>query len=204
VKRFISAGSGSEYSTLNGHSKENSPLDSPNIYGRTKAAFGLIGEKICEDSRLEFVHLRFFTIFGPYEDPNRIMPKLVACAKNGTLPALSRPNIARDFIYIEDVFKILEKASIESNIYNGIYNVSSGVSTTLEELVLLTIEIFKLEETPNWGSFESRKFDDKLWSGDNSKARRTFDWNLTTNLKDGMLAMSNWLDVNPLSKYYAK
>jgi nucleoside-diphosphate-sugar epimerase len=204
VSRFISAGSGSEYSTLNGHSLENSPLGSPNIYGRTKAAFGLIGEKICEDSALDFIHLRFFTIYGPYEDPNRVMPKLIACGKNGILPALSRPNIARDFIYIEDVFNILEVVSNVKNKCNGIYNISSGVSTSLEELVCLAIELFNIKETPNWGSYESRKFDDKQWSGDNTRARETFDWNLTTNLQEGMLTMSNWLDVNPLSSYYTK
>jgi len=47
--------------------------------------------------------LRLDSVFGPYEDPGRLLPTLIKHGLKGTLPPLAAPDVARDFVYVADV-----------------------------------------------------------------------------------------------------
>ncbi|MBA7699181.1 hypothetical protein ES703_107869 [subsurface metagenome] len=51
------------------------------------------------------------------------------------------PNIAKDIVYIKDLIQMIEKA-INSECAQGIYNVGTGVPTTLDEQIKGVIEVF--------------------------------------------------------------
>lgn len=56
------------------------------------------------------------------------------------------PTLARDIIYVKDVATAFVKA-IESNKTQGLYNMTSGVSLTLEKQVETVIEVFSEDKT---------------------------------------------------------
>ena len=203
VTRFVSAGSGSEYSQVNGHSHENSPIFAPNIYGRTKASFGLIGEEYCKKSNLSFVHFRFFTIYGPYEEPSRLIPRLIVFARDGKFPPLSNPNIARDFTYVEDVYNLMDIAINQKREVLGIFNVSSGRSTSLNDLVSIVSDVFGIPDSPIWGSFEMRSFDHPEWSGNNFEVIEKFGWRRKIEMGEGLKLMNEWIANSPLRTFYS-
>jgi nucleoside-diphosphate-sugar epimerase len=203
VTRFVSAGSGSEYSQVNGHSHEESPIFSPNIYGRTKASFGLIGEEYCKNSKLSFVHFRFFTIYGPFEEPSRLIPRLIVFARDGKFPPMSNPNIARDFTYVEDVYNLMDIAVSQKRDVLGIFNVSSGHSTSLNDLVNIVKDVFDILESPNWGSYEMRSFDHPEWSGNNSEVIEKFGWKRKIEMSEGLNLMNEWIEISSLRAFYS-
>jgi dolichol-phosphate mannosyltransferase len=203
VTRFISAGSGSEYSQVNGHSHESSPIFAPNIYGRTKASFGLIGEEYCKNSKVSFVHFRFFTIYGPYEEPSRLIPRLIVFARDGKFPPLSNPNIARDFTYVEDVYDLMDIAVNQKREVLGIFNVSSGHSTSLNDLVNIVSDVFGIPASPNWGSYEMRSFDHPEWSGNNSEVIEKFGWKRKIEMSEGLNLMNEWIEISSLRAFYS-
>jgi len=51
------------------------------------------------------------------------------------------PQIAKDIVYVKDFIQLVEKA-ILSNTAQGIYNVGTGIATTLEDQIKGVIEIF--------------------------------------------------------------
>lgn len=63
-------------------------------------------------------------------------------AKNGdSIEIFGDPNISRDIIYVKDVATAFIKA-LQSNKSKGLYNMTSGVSLSLEEQVRTVIEVF--------------------------------------------------------------
>jgi dolichol-phosphate mannosyltransferase len=49
------------------------------------------------------VTLRLYSVYGPYEDPRRLIPTLISLGMRNQLPPLVSPDVARDFVAVEDV-----------------------------------------------------------------------------------------------------
>ena len=49
------------------------------------------------------VVLRLYSAYGPWEEPDRLVPTLLAHALAGELPPLVSPRVARDFVHVDDV-----------------------------------------------------------------------------------------------------
>jgi len=138
-RRFVYASSASTYGAgERGYSDDHAVIPSLrplNPYGRSKQAFDLIAlEKGWLDS---IVGLKFFNVFGPYEDHKGSMRSVIhkAYGEIGTTGKLRlfksyRPEYAdggqlRDFVYVRDVVEeILWFAGHPDK--NGIYNCGTG------------------------------------------------------------------------------
>ena len=87
----------------------------------------------------------------------------------------------------------------------GIVNISSGSSISLQEVVGKVQKIFKIDSLPVWGNFESRPFDDEKWSGDNSLAHKTFNWEPSIGLDTGLILFRDWIREDPSgANYFAR
>ena len=78
-----------------------------------------------------------------------------------------------------------------------IYNIGTGVRTTLGELVSLVRSAFDIAPEPQWGTMPDRAWDHPDWYADPRKAARDFGWSASVPLRDGLLATMSWLDANP-------
>ena len=58
-----------------------------------------------------------------------------------TIEIWGDPNIPKDIVYVKDFVQIIEKA-IDSEKAQGIYNVGTGMPTTLEEQIRGVVEVF--------------------------------------------------------------
>lgn len=115
-----------------------------------------LSKKHCEDLCRSFTEmygmditiLRFFNVYGPHMDYLRPNPPLVSyiikCLLNAEPPLLhSDGKQARDMIYINDVLSMLEKVMVNPKSRNEIFNVGSGVTTTVQEVYDLVAQAFK-------------------------------------------------------------
>ena len=138
-------------------------------------------------------NLRFYSIYGPYEDPDRLIPQLITKGNEGKFPPLVQPDISRDFVYIDDAVLASLKASINiKNIKGESLNIASGKKTTIREIANEIKEIFNIENQPEWGDFPNRKWDLKEWYGDASQAKKLIDWECFTSLQDGLIKTKEW------------
>lgn len=68
--------------------------------------------------------------------------KLINMAQKGEqLEIWGNPEIKRDIVYVKDCVQIIMKA-IDANVFGGIYNVGTGVGTTMREQIEGIIKVF--------------------------------------------------------------
>ena len=100
---FVHAGSSSEYG-LKDHAPSEQEAPEPNsIYAVTKVTATLLCRHLAAQNGQHICSLRLYSVYGPWEDPRRLMPTLVAHGMRGELPPLVAPDTARDFVHLEDV-----------------------------------------------------------------------------------------------------
>jgi nucleoside-diphosphate-sugar epimerase len=119
------------------------------------------------------------------------------------LPPLVKGGTARDFVYVDDVVSAF-LAAAERGEPGEIYNVGSGMLTTVEELVTVARRVMEIAAEPEWGSYPARTWDTSVWVADPEKARSVLGWFADTTLEDGLRRMRDWLESSPDTAAYAK
>jgi dolichol-phosphate mannosyltransferase len=144
------------------------------------------------------VTLRLYSVYGPWEEPNRLVPKLIANGLDGKLPPLVAPDTARDFVYVDDVHDAFVTAAERTDVARGsIFNVGSGRQTTLREIVATARDLLAVEREPEWGSHAARSWDTSVWVSDPSLAERELAWRAQRSLRDGLAETIAWLRDEP-------
>jgi len=184
---FVNTGSSSEYG-LKGHPPaEDEALDPNSCYAVTKGAATAFCRCTARERDVHIPTLRLYSVYGPYEHPDRLIPTLVKRGLNGELPPLVDPNVARDFVYVDDVVDAyLLAATLPGQEHGAIYNVGSGVQTTMREMVELTRRLLDIRVEPLWGSMANRAWDTTCWVADNRKIVRELGWQPRTDLETGL------------------
>jgi len=126
------------------------------------------------------------------------MPAVVVHAALGQLPPLADPNIARDYVYTDDVSDAFVRAARRRGQERGaVYNIGTGRQTTLRQLAATARRTLKVKARPVWGSMANRRWDATTWVSDPRAAGRALGWRARTTLDAGLRRMAAWLDAEP-------
>lgn len=196
AEAFVHAGSSSEYGRKDHAPTEDEPLAPTSHYGVAKAAATMWLAQLPRGATL-----RLYSVYGPWEEPRRLVPTLVGHALAGRLPPLADPATARDFVYVDDVCGALLAATGAPA--GSVFNVASGTQTTLADLVGLARERFGVEAEPAWSAMEDRSWDTTTWVGDPSRIAAELGWRATTSLEEGLAATAEWLRSAAAADRYA-
>ena len=203
---FINAGTSSEYGFKDHAASEADRLDPNSYYAVTKASASLFCRYLAQSQSLPITTLRLYSVYGPYEDPRRLLPQLISYGFKKKLPPLAAPNLMHDFVYIEDVEEAFILAAKQKKQNHGaIYNVGSGAQLSLREIVDIVHEVMDISEEPKWGTMPARQWDTDVWLADNRKIRNELGWQPKYAFEQGFRQMANWFKNHPeLFDYYQK
>jgi len=196
LRAFVQMGTSSEYGINCRAPREDAPTVPDSDYAVSKVAATALVRFYASKHAVPAWVLRLYSVYGPYEDTSRLIPRLLAEAKNGRLPPLVDPRISRDYVYVGDVCAacdaLIERSAL--GLTRGeIFNVGSGRKTTLEEIVAITRKLFAVPEHPKWESMPNRNWDHSDWYSDPSKANERLGWRATTALEEGLRETSRWM-----------
>lgn len=129
AKKIFYASSSSVYGDAKTYPvKEKFELNPKNIYGLTKKINEISARTFSLNSKIQFIGLRFFTVFGEWGRPDMMLFKVLNSFKKKKLFYLNEGgNHLRDFTYIRDVVSILNiliKKKFKNNF--ELYNVCSN------------------------------------------------------------------------------
>jgi nucleoside-diphosphate-sugar epimerase len=199
LRAFIQAGTSSEYG-LNCTAPSEDWQELPDSdYAVSKIAATALTQFYGLKKQLPAWVFRLYSVYGPYEDMSRLIPKLILASHEGKLPPLVNPDVSRDFVFVDDVCRAFEALIDRAPglAKGGIYNIGSGQKTTLRNLVDTARPALGVAAQPDWGSMANRHWDHADWYANPAKARRDLGWQATTALADGLKATSKWMKENP-------
>jgi nucleoside-diphosphate-sugar epimerase len=201
---FVNTGSSAEYGWKDHAPAEDEWLEPNSAYAVGKASATLYCRQAARAARLSIPTLRLYSVYGPYEEPNRFMPALVVYGLEGTYPPLADPDIARDYVHVNDVVDAyLRVATNPPDDPGAVYNLGTGVQTTLRQAVEAAAGLFRYREKPVWGSMPNRGWDTTVWVAEARKGRRELGWQPRFTLADGLRAFRAWFEGHPeLLAYY--
>jgi dolichol-phosphate mannosyltransferase len=193
---FVGAGSSSEYGFKDHAPKENEALEPNSAYAVTKAAATLYGRYVGQTAGVNVTTLRLYSVYGPYEEPTRLMPRLLVKSLANSLPPLVDPDVAHDYVYVDDVNDAFVAAATAPN-PGAVYNIGSGLQTSLREVVGIVRRLRKLTVEPQWGTMPRRHGDTTTWMANNERAQSELGWQPRVDLERGIGRMAKWFDDNP-------
>ncbi|MFA6322244.1 MAG: NAD-dependent epimerase/dehydratase family protein [Candidatus Buchananbacteria bacterium] len=194
---FINTGSSSEYGKKNKLMQEADLLEPNTGYGIAKASQTLLAQHFGRENDLPIVTLRFFSVYGPYESPTKLMPRLITACQNHHDLTLTSPDSAHDFVFVDDVVKACISAANTSGLNGEIINIGSGKQTSLREVVDTVKALTRADDIKeNWGAIPDPTYDSKTWVADITKAKRLLDWQPNYNLVQGLAETINWFNNN--------
>ncbi|HXB41704.1 MAG TPA: NAD-dependent epimerase/dehydratase family protein [Bacteroidia bacterium] len=191
---LVQGGSSSEYGLNSKAPKESDELKPNSDYSVSKVASSYYMKFLGEVKQLPVIQLRYYSVYGPYESEDRLIPTLFKKASEQKFPSLANPEISRDYVYIDDVVEVTVLAATKGviNARGQALNIASGKKTTLKELITEVKTLCNIPHEPVWGSMENRAWDLTEWYGDATLAEKVLGWKAKTALKDGLQKQLVW------------
>jgi UDP-glucose 4-epimerase len=197
VRRAVYAASSSAYggqSSQEGQREDSLPRPlSP--YAAAKLAGELYMQAFAATYGIETVCLRFFNIFGPRQRADSpysgVIALFIAAMTEGRVPTVHGDGLqSRDFTYVDNVVQALLKAAEAPNVSGEVFNVGTGRSVTVLDLVaglnrLLGKNIVPRHAPPRAG-------DVRYSLANIERTRRALGYEPTVTFADGLERTLNW------------
>jgi len=135
LRTLVHAGSAFEYGTVGGDLDESGPAEPTSAYGRSKLAGTRMVARYGELGYVDGVAARLFTVYGPGEHPHRLLPSLLAAAREGRSVELSAGTQQRDFVYVGDVAEGLCRLACSRGERGEAVNLATGRLTQVQQFV---------------------------------------------------------------------
>lgn len=194
---FVNTGSSSEYGIKKQPMREDDLPEPVGDYGVTKVAATLFCQAEAVQKKLPIVTLRLFSPFGPWDDPQRLIPYAASRLLAGDSPQLAVPRSVRDYVYIDDVvncYMSLIKGG--GTVQSGVFNVGSGVQSEIGEVVATLENLSGSDAKVLWGERPVARPEPEIWVADVNKARVLLGWEPRTSLQDGLAVTVQWMREN--------
>jgi UDP-glucose 4-epimerase len=197
VRRVVYAASSSAYG---GHSSEGGqtedlPAVAKSPYAAAKLAGELYMQAFAHTYGLETVRLRFFNIFGPRQRSDSpysgVIALFTAAMAAGRAPAVHGDGLqSRDFTFVANAVQALARAADAPDASGNVYNVGTGRSVNLLELVAALNGILGTDLAPTFAP--TRAGDVKFSKADICRTRADLGYEPAVSFEDGLRQTVEW------------
>jgi len=174
---------------------EDVPLKPSSPYAATKAAGDLICLSYVRTYDLDIVITRCTNNFGPYQFPEKLIPKTIIRAYlDMKVPIYGTGKNVRDWIYVVDHCVALDLA-IRKGAQGQIYNIASGKEVSNADLVRRILK--KMGKSEDLIEFvEDRPGHDVRYSLDTSKTCSQLGWRVNHSFSEALEQTVDWYVSN--------
>jgi UDP-glucose 4-epimerase len=190
VRRVVFASSSSVYGNAGDLPRAESDLPDPiSPYAVSKLAAERYCVSFSRVYELETVALRYFNVFGPWQDPTSqyaaVVPRFITAIRAGQpVPIYGDGSQSRDFTYVENVVRANLLAADATGVNGSVLNIATGQATSVNELadrigVVLGLSVHKQYLAERAGDVYAS------WA-DIGLARRLLGYEPTVSLDEGL------------------
>jgi polyisoprenyl-phosphate glycosyltransferase len=191
---FVQAGSSSEYGFNCAGPNEFARLEPNSNYAVSKLGTSYLMQFYGRVHGFACTHLRLYSIYGPWEERDRLVPRLISLGLQGFYPPLVNPEVTRDFVYVDDCTRAFVRAATTTcrSRPGQVFNIATGVKTSLADIVGRVRTILNIPGEPVFGSMPNRRWDLSDWFGDPLLAREKLGWTHRHSLEEGLTLTAEW------------
>ncbi len=140
VKKILYASSSSIYgSNKKFPFKENQKTDNPiSLYAAKKKSNELIANVYSHILKIQFIGMRFFTVYGPWGRPDMSLFIFTRnILNNKKIVVYNRGNMYRDFTYIDDIIDVVYRLALSKKIKKiySVFNIGGSRSIKLNKYI---------------------------------------------------------------------
>ena len=183
--RLVHAGSAFEYGAVEGTVNEDTPATPVATYGRTKlAATEQVAAAAGSGARVATA--RLFTVYGPGEHANRLLPSLMRAAETGEALPMTGGKQQRDFTYVEEVAEGLLRLGLQREPV-GTVNLATGRLTSIREFAETAAELLHLREGQlQLGALPYRGDETQQGPTDITRLKKLLFWKPAATVREGI------------------
>lgn len=189
--RCVIGGSCYEYDWRYGYCNEQlTPRQPDTLYGAAKLGLAEILLGYCASAGLSGGWGRMFFLYGPRENPRRLVPAIIQALLKGEAALSSHGQQIRDYAHVQDVADGMV-ALLDSEA-QGAYNIATGRAATIVSIVETLGELTGRADLLRIGAIPARANDMPMVVADVGAAKRDFGWRAAISLRDGLDDTVRW------------
>ena len=197
VRRIVAASSASVYGQAVSFPTDEThhPYANDTLYGAAKVFNEGLLRSFHSTSGLDYVALRYFNVYGPRMDIHgvytEVLVRWMERIESGRPPLiLGDGSQTMDFVYVEDVARSNVLAAT-ADVTDIVFNVASGVETSLLELAHMLLEVMGSTASIEFGPERSvNKVPRRI--ADTRLARELLGFSAQVDLEEGLRRLVDW------------
>ena len=200
IKRFIYAASSSAYGDVPTSPKvETMPACPLSPYAVAKLTGEYYCSVFCKIFGLETISLRYFNVFGPYQDPASqyaaAIPAFVTAILKDEPPTIyGDGEQSRDFTYIDNIVDANLLAARAKRTQGEVVNIACGQAVTVNEIIDMINNLLGKNVKPQYT--DPRPGDVKHSLADITAAKNLIDYQPKVSFNDGLRLAIDWYKAN--------
>lgn len=194
--RFLHVSTDEVYGSIaQGSWPPSAPLDPSSPYSASKAAADLLALAYHRTHGLDVVITRGANTYGPYQHPEKLIPRFVTNLIDGhTLPLYGDGGDIRNWLHVDDHCQGIALAHRDGRA-GAIYHLGSDTARTNRELTGSLLAEFDA----GWDRVTlvtDRKGHDRRYALDTTETQRELGWKPTVDFEQGLAATVDWYREN--------
>lgn len=198
--RLVALGSSLEYGRAPGPVAESAPLAPVTLRGESKALASRLVLAHHRAGRVEAGVLRPFTVYGPWESEQRLVPNAIRAALSGDELPLAPIAAVHDYVFVDDVARACLLAADSPRFPGSAWNLCSGRATRNDELLDRVEAATGRAIRRRHDVLPARESDRGDWFGDPRRAASELGWSAAVALDEGLAATVEFWRTRPAGR----
>jgi nucleoside-diphosphate-sugar epimerase len=194
VGRFVGIGSQAEYGRHDRRIDENAATEPFLLYGAAKLSACHLARQRCRDAGTGFAWLRLFSVYGPGDNPNWLIPSTAAAILRGEAPRTTAGTQKWDYLHIADAAAGTLAAAITPDAI-GAFNLSSGRAVAVRAIVERLRDIAHPGLALRFGDIAFGPDQIMHLEGDNGRLVQATGWTPRIAVEDGLASVVDALRI---------
>jgi nucleoside-diphosphate-sugar epimerase len=176
---------------------ETDPVAPGSLYAAAKLATRYLGEQLARARGMRFLWPRLFYLYGPFEDPRRLVPSVIRALLRGEPVDVTRGLQVRDFLHVRDVGAAVVAAALGD--LEGVVNIGSGDPVTVRDVVSTIESVIGCEGLVRYGGRPDNPTDPPCVCADNRRLVAGTGWSPSFDLRGGLQDAVAWWKTRPIA-----
>lgn len=149
------------------------------------------------------VILRLFMVYGPNQNPNKVIPYSIRSLLRGEQPKLTSGAWRVDWIYVDDVIDGFIAAGKVPGIEGSTVDLGTGQLVSVEAMIRQIVEIMGVSIEPQFGALTSRLYEE-VRAADLGHTGRVLGWQPKVSVHEGLKRTVEWHRSSSLNQRHHK